>query len=213
MILIADDTFIDRHKFHDINYLKEEKYCRICKVIGGGVILNAGLSDLVKQLSDCKLFCHHKTLQLYNKNKNALPQEENLKLRESLINKVSENKILRIEFSRGLETNYAVRQIDKDLFYTNLKAMLDYYVENNVIEDKILFWGENFRDEEKLSIIQNLCTQIRLVKINDYANNKLIIDGLSILFPDKNGKEIIEQWKYLQISKNEIIKIINDKID
>jgi len=64
MIIIFDDTFIDRHKYHDVSYLNENKYANICKVYT--IVKTIDLASLVNQLSGCQLFCNHKTLQLFN---------------------------------------------------------------------------------------------------------------------------------------------------
>lgn len=74
------------------------------------------LASLVKQLPDCNFFCNHKTLQLYNTEGRALIIEDNTKTREALINKVTQYGIPRVEFSRGLETNYEAKKSIKIYF-------------------------------------------------------------------------------------------------
>ncbi len=138
MIIIVDDTFIDRYKFQNVDYLKESRYTDVCNILS--LIKTTELAALVNMIPKCKLFCNHKTLQLYNREGKALNVGENSKYRETLLNEVSKEKILRIEFSRGLETNFEVKKIDKDLFYSNLKSFLDYYIDNKKVEEKILFW-------------------------------------------------------------------------
>ena len=46
MIIIVDDTFVDRHNFHDIRYLNEDKYVHVCNVYSK--IKTTELSLLVK---------------------------------------------------------------------------------------------------------------------------------------------------------------------
>jgi len=210
MIIIVDDTFIDRYKFHDIEYLKKDMYQDVCKVFS--IIKTADIIIIKNSLSDCNLFCNHKTLQLYNNDGLALNLEDNTKYRDALLNKISQDGIQRIEFSRGLETNYETNKIDKDLFYTNLKQLLDYYIENNRVEPKILFWGAEFEERERLSNIQQMLMQIRATRIEGFSNNRIILEGLKIIFPLQNSVTIIERWTNNQLSKNDIIREINNQI-
>ncbi len=210
MIIIADDTFIDRYKFHDVDYLNEPNYSKVCKLLYK--IKTIDIEDIEKRLPFCEFFCNHKTLQLYDVNDHALDNDNNRIQRENLLNKVTLANIQRIEFSRGLETNIEVKKIDKDLFYSNLKAFLDFFIEKNEIEPKILFWGENFKERERMSIIQMMLIQIRMLSIDAFLTNAEIIKGLHILYPQQNAKEIIERWRKIQLTKSDIITEINNQI-
>lgn len=210
MIIIVDDTFIDRQKYHDVSYLKVAKYSNICTVYTKVKTIN--LSSLVKQLSDCQLFCNHKTLQLYNIEGNALNIEDNSKNREALINKVTQMNIPRVEFSRGLETNYEAKKIDKDLFYSNLKSLLDYFIANNSIEPKVLFWGDSFKEKEILAFIQKMMNEIRITEMNNFKTNTVIMEGLNILYPQLTNEQVIDRWVSKQLNKNEIVREINNQI-
>jgi len=210
MIIIVDDTFIDRHKYQDVSYLQDVKYSKICAVYA--IVKTIDLASLVKKLSSCQLFCNHKTLQLYNAESKAINIEDNSKNRETLINVVTQYKIPRVEFSRGLETNYDAKKIDKDLFYSNLKPLLDYFINNNAIEPKILFWGESFREKEKLFFIQKMMIQIRITELGDFKINPEIKEGLDILYPNQTNEQVIEGWISKQLNKNEIIREINSQI-
>jgi hypothetical protein len=210
MIIILDDTFIDRHKYHDVSYLNENKYGNICKVYT--IVKTIDLASLVNQLSGCQLFCNHKTLQLFNTEGKALNIEDNSKNRETLINKVTQLNIPRIEFSRGLETNYEAKKIDKDLFYSHLKSLLDYFINNNSIEPKILFWGNSFKEKEKLAFIQKMMIEIRITELQDFNSNYVIKDGLDILYPQLSNDQVIDRWVTKQFNKNEIVQEINNQI-
>lgn len=210
MVIIIDDTFIDRHKFHDIDYLIDERYQEICKIFS--IVKTTDISQILKILPNCSIFCNHKTLQLFNNGGLPLRIEDNTKYRETLLNKVEQASIQRIEFSRGLETNYETKKIDKDLFYTNLKPFLDCQIENNILEPKILFWGKDFQEKERLTIIQNMLIQIRMENISDFHNNSAIKMGLIVLYPQKDLTKIIERWIESQLSKNDIIQEINKTI-
>jgi hypothetical protein len=210
MVIIMDDTFVDRRKFHDIEYLNEKQYQKICKVFS--IVKNTEISQILKLLPECSVFCNHKTLQLVNNAGLPLNVEDNTKYRESLLNNIEQLSIQRIEFSRGLETNYETKKIDKDLFYTNLKPFLDYQMEKNILEPKILFWGNDFQEKERLTIIQNMLMQIRMVNIDEFQNSSAIKKGFSILYPEQDFKKTIERWIVSQLSKNEIIQEINKAI-
>lgn len=210
MIIIVDDTFIDRHKYHDVNYLSETKYANICTVYT--MVKTIDLLSLVKQLSGCQLFCNHKTLQLFNAEGKVLDIENNSKNREALINKVTQLNIPRVEFSRGLETNYETKKIDKDLFYSHLKSLLDYFINNNSIEPKILFWGNSFKEKEKLAFIQKMMIEIRITELGNFKNNTVIKDGLDILYPELTNDQVIDIWVEKQLNKNEIVQKINNQM-
>lgn len=210
MIIIVDDTFIDRHKYHDISYLKDTKYSNICTVYS--MVKTIDLASLVKTLSGCQFFCNHKTLQLYNTEGKALNIEDNSKNRETLINKVTQLNIPRVEFSRGLETNYEAQKIDKDLFYSNLKSLLDYFINNNTIEPKILFWGDSFKEKEKLFLIQKMMIEIRITSFENFKTNPVIKEVLNILYPHLTNEQVIDGWVTKQFNKNEIVREINNQI-
>lgn len=210
MIIIVDDTFIDRHKYHDVSYLNETKYANICTVYT--LVKTIDLASLVKQLSGCQLFCNHKTLQLFNAESKALNIEDNSKNREALISKVIQLNLPRVEFSRGLETNYEAKKIDKDLFYSNLKSLLDYFIIYNTIEPKILFWGDSFKEKEKLLLIQRMMIEIRITSIENFKTNPVIKEVLNILYPQLTNEQVIDGWVTKQFNKNEIVREINNQI-
>ena len=210
MIIIVDDTFIDRHKYHDVSYLNDAKYSNICTVYT--MVKTIDLASLVKQLSGCQLFCNHKTLQIYNIEGKALNIEDNSKNREALINKVTQLNIPRVEFSRGLETNYEAKKIDKDLFYSHLKSLLDYFINSNYIEPKSLFWGESFKEKEILALIQKMMIEIRITELDNFKSNTVIKEGLGILYPQLTNEQVIDKWVTKQLNKNEIVREINNQI-
>ncbi len=206
MIIIADETF-DSNKSRDMSYLQDEKYKRVCEI--HIEIKTTELRSLIEKIALCKLFCNHKTLQLYNTEKMPLNIEDNTRYRESLLNKVKKAGVPRIEFSGGLETNFYQKQIDKSLFYVNLKAFLNHYIDKNIIETKILFLGEDYREVERLSIINKMFMQIRILKIEHFTTDNDIKEGLKILYPEEDYSKIIERWRKKNVAKNEIIREIN----
>jgi hypothetical protein len=211
MVIIADDTYIERQKFQETSFLSSTKYSQLCKVYVK--IRTTDIEDIEHRLTDCKLFCNHKSLQLYDIKGNALDLENNNKQRENILKKVALSNIQRIEFGRGIDTDFKVNKIDKQLFYSNLKAFLDYYSDTNLIEIRILYWGENYIAVERMSIIQEMLIQIRMNRLEEYHNNQALRDGLKIIYPHKTAEKIIEEWVQRQLSKNDIIKEINNQIN
>ncbi len=211
MIIILDDTFKDRHKYNDVEFLKNEKYAQICEV--RSIVKTTDLKILVSQLHNCQLLCNHRSLQFYNINNEPLNEKDNVKNFDSLISKIKENNIQRIEFSRGLESNIEISKIDKNLFYSNLNAFLDYYITNNVIELKILYFGEDFLNDERFTKIQKMMALIQMknIKTLDYYEIPEIKKGLEILYPG-SIELTIKNWELRNMSKKDIINIINLKL-
>lgn len=210
MIVILDDTFIERHKFHDIEYLNTDKYIHVCTIVTR--LKTTEINKLLKNHLQIEFFGYHKSLQLYNNEDIPLKVEENTKFREVLLNNVSKENIDKVEFSRGLETIYDSNKIDKDLFYTNLKAFLDYFIEYNRIEPKVLFWGVNFQKLERIAAIQKALIQMRLTHLENFINNPSITKGLDLIYGENRSKVILSEWLKNNRSKNDIVKIINEKI-
>jgi hypothetical protein len=208
MIIILDDSLSDRKKYQNVDYLWDEKYFDILKIYE--TIKPTDIGQIISAISNSKLVCNHKTLQLYDNNNNALIDKENLTLRENLLTKVSIMGVLRIEFSRGLESNYDSNKIDKELFYYNLKQLLDNYIDNNQIEIKILFWGANYKIAERLSQVQKMLMEIRNSPVDDFLNNEIIIQGIKSLYITESPEIIISSWKLKGFSKNNIIDEINN---
>lgn len=210
MIIIIDDTFKDRFKFNDVQYLEEERYKNVCSI--KTIIKTIEIEEIEEIIKKSKILCFHKTLQLYDVNGHPLKSDSNDLSRRALINNSLKLNISHIEFSRRLGNNILVNQIDKDLFYKNLRDFLDYYIDHNLIEKKILYYGKRFRENEKMTIIQNTLVAIRITPLNEFSSNFIIKQGLELLYPNENVVEVINQWINKNLTKEEIIKQINNKI-
>jgi hypothetical protein len=210
MIIIVDDTFNERHKYNDVSYLCFDNYKQVCKVYEKP--FNTELRTIVEELSNCNLFCNHRTLKIINIQGIELKSDEITEIKRNLFHKISSLNIPRIEFSRDLHTNIEAKTIDKNLFYTNLKSFLDFYIVNHIIELKILFYGENFTDIEKLTLVDKIIDEILKVDFSEFKSNQLIINGLNIIFPNKTAELIIDIWFKKEFSKKEIIQFINENI-
>ncbi len=207
MIIIIDDTFGDRINSNDNEYLKEPLFYNACKIYTK--VKTIEIAHILNLLPECKLFCYHKSLQLYNGVGLPLGLEDNVKYRESLINKVLKSSIPHIEFSGGFESDYKLGKIDKDLFYKNLKPFLESYIETKTIVSKILFLGKHHQKNDFFSMFQQLMMQIRMDNIHHYKENKDILDGMEIILKGNNSLNIIDEWINAGKTKNEIIQDIN----
>jgi hypothetical protein len=210
MILILDDTFIDRHKYTNVAFLEESSYKNICKVLS--VVKPAQLEEMANEIPSCELFCNHKTLQLFDNAGEPLSLESNTKRKEGLVNLSLANGIPRLEFSKGLDTDLSNLKIDKDLFYENLKDFLDHYITENAIEIKIFFYGKKYQEHERITAIQKALSEIRVIDIENYEKNAIIFNGISVLYGEKETFRILKEWQINQTSKNEIVNQINLKL-
>jgi hypothetical protein len=210
MIAIIDDTYNYRQKAGDVDYLADNYYSKVCKIYSR--LRTSDIGQIINNIKDFNLFCYHKSLQLYNSEGFAINLEDNLKYREALINKMIRENIPRIEFSGGLETDFDTKKINKDLFYSNLKSFLDFYIEEESIEFKILFWGLDFELREKWSVIQRMLLQIRILDASGFLKNNAISDGLRRIYPYQEPEAIIKLWIEKEYNKDEIIQDINNQI-
>lgn len=156
--------------------------------------------------------CHHRSLRIQKEEGNNSSDENISKMKENFIRIVDEKKIERIEFGRDMHTNFSAKTIDKNLFYANLKSFIDFYISNNKLELKILYYGENYQEIEKMTLIDKVIDEIRNVDIFDFKKNQLILDGLKYLFPSQNPIDIIENWNKKELCKKEIIHILNENL-
>jgi hypothetical protein len=208
MIIILDDSLSDRKKYQNLSYLEDEKYAGIFKIYE--IIKPIHVNKIIVEISNSKLVCNHKTLQLFDNNNSALNDTMNLNIRENFLTRVFSMGIPRVEFSRGIESNFEYKKIDKELFYSNLKFLLDYYLENNDIELRILFWGANYKTAERLNFVQKMLWEIRNLNIENFENSEIIIRGLSLIYNTDNPTQIISKWIGKGFSKNNIIDEINN---
>ena len=77
---------------------------------------------------------------------------------------------------------------------------------------KILFYGENYSELEYLSTIDRMMDEINLSDATDFKNNELILEGIKLVFSDREPMDIIDEWMNKVLSKKEIITIINNQI-
>lgn len=207
MIIILDDTFDQRQKYHDVSYFSEEKYKDICTVHEYPTLLV--FKNVIQELDNIQLICNHRSLRLFNREKNVIDGKEAIK---NLFNQIDTKSILRLEFGRDMHSNFDAKTLDKDLFYTNLKPFLDNYLATKEIELKILFYGINYKELERMTQIDLFLNKINLVEIKDFKNNKAILDGVKLVFPNENPHNIIDNWIDRNLSKKQIRDLINTQI-
>ena len=80
------------------------------------------------------------------------------------------------------------------------------------MELKILFYGENYAELEYLSAIDRMMDEINFSNSIDFKNNKLILTGIRLVFPDSEPLDIVVEWMNKGLSKKEIITTINNQI-
>ncbi len=210
MILILDDTEKLRERF-DIKFLYEKEYKQACELIDKKPY-SRDIMQLAQNLNSFKIVCHHRSLRIQKEEGNNSSDEDISKMKGNFIRTIDERKIERIEFGRDMHTNFSARTIDKNLFYANLKSFIDFYISNNVLELKILYYGENYKEIEMMTLIDKVIDEIRNVDIFDLKKNQLILDGLKYLFPSQNPIDIIENWNKKELCKKEIIHILNENL-
>jgi len=210
MILILDDTENLRKRF-DIEFLYENKYRKFCQLIDKK-LYSRDIMQLAQNLTNYKIVCHHRSLKILKEEGNNSRDEDISKMKENFIRIVDEKKIERVEFGRDMHTNFSAKTIDKNLFYANLRSFIDFYISNNILKLKILYYGENYEEIEKMTLIDKVIDEIRCLDNSDFIKSQFIVNGLRSLFPDENPIDIIDNWNKKELSKKDIIHILNDNL-
>lgn len=210
MILILDDTENLKKRF-DIEFLFGDKYRHVCQLIDKKPY-SKEIMQLAQNLTNYKMVCHHRSLKILKEEGNNLSDKDISKIQENFIRKINDTRIVRIEFGGDMHTNFSAKTIDKKLFYDNLKSFIDFYISNNILELKILYYGENYEEIEKMTLIDKVIDEIRNMDMVAFENNQLILYGLKSLFPNEKPLDIIENWNKKKLSKRDIIRIINDNL-
>lgn len=207
MIVVLDDTFNARHKFSDISYLKDPKYQTVINIIESPT--KKDFRDLTTNCQNIKLLCNHRSLRLFNDKLEIIDGKEAIL---NFFNYLQAENTLRIEFGRDMHSNLKAKTLDKDVFYTNLQPFLDHLIDNGQIEIKILFYGIHYQELEFLSAINQMMDEINFTALDEFKNNTLILHGLKLLYPESAPLEILNGWKEKELTKKEILSIINHKI-
>jgi hypothetical protein len=207
MIIILDDTFNTRHKFSDVSFLEDEKYKNVCQILERPT--KKDFRNIVGIFKSIKLLCNHRSLRLFNDKQEVIDGKEDI---QNLFIQVQSENIPRLEFGRDMHSNFKSRTIDKDVFYSNLKSFLNNYIDTKRIELKILFYGENYEKLEYLSTIDRMIDEINFTDIDNLKKNQRILEGIRLIFSDKEPIEIVDQWIRKELSKKEIIELINKQL-
>lgn len=207
MIIILDDTFNVRHKYSDISYLKDVKYKNICIIIEKPTMKD--FRNIVGDFKNIDLLCNHRSLKLFNDKQDVIDGSQAI---QNLFIQAQSEYVSRLEFGRDMHPNIKAKTLDKDVFYSNLKPFLDNYIETKKIELKILFYGESYAELEYLSAIDKMMDEINFTDSSDFKNNESILNGIRLVFLDKEPLDIIDEWMKKELSKKEIFTIINNQI-
>lgn len=207
MILILDDTFKVRYKYNDVSFLGYEKYRNICRILEAPT--KKDFRNILNDLKKIELLCNHRSLKLFNDRKEIIDGTETI---QSFFIQIQSENIPRIEFGRDMHFNFKAKTLDKDVFYSNLESFLDNYINTKKIELKILFYGENYQKLEYLSTLDRVMDEINFSEPKDFKNNELILEGVRLIFSDREPFDIIDEWINKGLNKKEIISIINRKL-
>lgn len=207
MIVILDDTFTTRHKYSDISFLEDDKYKNLCIIFDRPT--KKTFRSILVDFKKIHLLCNHRSLKLFNDDQDIIDGKEAI---QNLFIQAHSENVPRLEFGRDMHSNFKAKTLDKDVFYSNLKSFLDYFMNTKTMELKILFYGENYVELEYLSAIDRMIDEINFSNSIDFQNNELILTGIRLVFPNREPLDIVEDWMKKGLSKKEIIAIINNKI-
>lgn len=207
MIIILDNTFDERYKFNDVTYLQKKRYQDVCKVYSKPTMKN--FREILGILDKCEVFCNHRSMRLYNHEGKLI---DGTKAVKNFYIKVDNREIPRVEFGRDMHNNFSLLKLDKNLFYSNLKVFLNHYISSQKTELKILFFGENYLEIERLTFFNKVMDEINVTNIKDFKSNKLIIEGIQQLYPNRNPNEMVDEWVKKNLNKKEIRLLINEKL-
>ena len=158
MIYILDDTVSQRKS--EIQYLQNTPYSKECTLIEEPtmkLIKETVLQDFPKEGKH--LLCIHKSLKFFNENHGVLSNSD--KLKNNVVLKAKENGIFCIEFSGSIifPGNKEQLQINKNLFYQNLKPFLDKWIEGELVVD-ILYDGARYKIAERKRLLNEIISLI-----------------------------------------------------
>ena len=207
MIVILDDTFNARHKYSDISFIEDEKYRNVCVILERPT--KKDFRNIVGDFNNIHLLCNHRSLKLFNDDQEVFDGKQTI---QNLFIQAQSKNVSRLEFGRDMHSNFKAKTLDKDVFYSNLKPFLDNYIDTKQIELKILFYGENYLELEYLSAINRMMDEINFSDSIDFKNNELILEGIRLMFSDREPLDIVDEWMNKGLSKKEIITIINNQI-
>ena len=213
MIYILDDTVSQRK--NEIQYLQNMPYSKECTLIEEPtmkLIKDTVLQDFSKEGKH--LLCIHKSLKFFNENHSVLSNSE--KLKDNVILNAKEKGIFCIEFSGGIifPGNKEQLQINKNLFYQNLKPFLDKWIEGELVVD-ILYDGVRYKNAERKRLLTEIISLIN--RESSKIDDDLIQDAqltqlLSQFFQENNPQSIVKSWINKKMTKKEIRQFINDNL-
>ncbi len=206
MIIILDDTFEDRYKYNDVEYLKEKQYQDICKVFVK--VKSTDINEIIKLFNECILFCYHDSVQFLSTKGDSLISKSNSTLKENLLNTLKKENIPVLKFSLRIDSDLNNNEINKKDFYNNLELFLDNYILSGEIETRLLFWRENYKKLQFNDVCNKIIETLRLHPLNELKYNSEFKNNLKILFKDE---DVLKIWIEKETPTKEIIKIINKR--
>lgn len=156
MILIFDDTFDERKADYPMDFLEQEKYSNIIKIFSN--VKGNEIKSFEALIKDASCVACHRTIKFFGNSGNTLSREKNIDIFEKLESYINSYKKPYISFSGSNTITNMLGDfkivINKRQFYYNLQNFADYFIEDNMIEFKVLTYGKNWIGYE-LSLIQS----------------------------------------------------------
>lgn len=156
MILIFDDTFPERKADYPLNFLDEKKFQDVVKIITK--VKGNQVKSFENEIQSSTCIAYHRTMKFYGNSGNLLPNEKNIVCFEHLEKLIHEAEIPNISFSGSNSITKQIGKnkltINKSQFYFNLQDFLEYFIDEQELEFKVLTFGKNWIGYE-LSFIQS----------------------------------------------------------
>lgn len=199
MIYILDDSYGSTKLGCDTSFIKN--YTDII-LYGKEEAQKDIISSLLDKLTKDDCLCMHKSLIVRDVESN-----ENFKF--TIESTVKQKGIKFITFSRGVNSNFEAKTIDKIQFYNNLKFFADSSTQGNY-EFKALYYGENYKMMHRMDLANKIITLVYTSKdFWDLDCNEDFVSWIEEL-GGKDASNEINSWKGK--TRENIRKIINEMI-
>ena len=204
MIYILDDTVSQRRS--EIHYLQNAPYSEVCVLIERPTKkINR---EILASFSDNQnnILCIHRSLKYFNDSGAELVESDTI--RNSLIEQIRQKGVTCIVFGRDMSRNREKLFIDKDVFYRNLKLLLDTMIEGNV-EFDILYDGALYKIAERKRLLNEI---VDIINMECPPYDNLLLSDLLFQYFGEDPKTVLESWTNKGFSKKEIRQYINDNL-
>jgi hypothetical protein len=212
MILILDDTFVEREADYPTDFLLQEEYKNVINI--HTQIKGSEINTFESKITDATCIACHRTIKFYGNSGNVLSQEKNIHFFDKLESFINNSCKPYISFSGSNihtkligENNLA---INKRQFYFNLQNFADYLIDNQQVELRTLTYGKNWLGYELSGIQSNIFYILgrheKYQFLTDFDNIESKLFSELIRFNEVNGLfTSSESWiQYLKTNYNGI---------